>query len=274
LFLFVFCFLFFVFCLFFIFYFLFLTGGLVGVFGDIGNFLGDVATGGALSNSQATADVNAQNIAFAQQQEQYQTQMSDTSYQRGVSDMRAAGLNPMLAYSQGGDSTPTGVSPDIQSTQPGNIGAGLANTAGEVATGVPDIQKTNADTVASQKNAGLIDAATNKTTANAAESYANISNTNQDTSNKFTQGQILNKQDRIAKEGVRKAKADADSSEYDRDEGKMSRDIQQKRYGFDKGAANWDAGVERAQHVTGVIGNAFGAADKGLDLRKRVRNNW
>lgn len=57
-------------------------------------------------NMQVT---NAFNAAEAEKNRQWQQQMSDTSYQRQVKDLAAAGLNPMLGYMKGsGASTPSG----------------------------------------------------------------------------------------------------------------------------------------------------------------------
>ena len=40
-------------------------------------------------------------------QNDYQTQMANTQYQRGVEDMKSAGLNPALMYGQGASPAPS-----------------------------------------------------------------------------------------------------------------------------------------------------------------------
>lgn len=57
---------------------------------------------------------NAAQARLSRDQMRFQERMRDTAYQAAVKDLRAAGLNPMLAYSQGGASTPSGSMPDVQ----------------------------------------------------------------------------------------------------------------------------------------------------------------
>lgn len=76
---------------------------------------------GGLGGIAGTALTAALSSKEAKKQRQWSERMSSTAYQRGMADMRLAGLNPILAYKQGGASSPTGSMAPMP-----NFGAGIS----------------------------------------------------------------------------------------------------------------------------------------------------
>lgn len=134
-----------------------LAGGLLG-------FVGQQQT-----NQKQWDIAQAANAASAEQaraQMNFQERMRETQYQTAVEDMKKAGLNPMLAYSQGGAGTPSGAMGQITAAKVGNtIGSALAGYQSAAMTAA-DVDMKEATTTATNAQAIKTEADTIQTAAN------------------------------------------------------------------------------------------------------------
>ena len=97
---------------------------------------------GGLMRNKAAKAASARQMAF-------QREMSDTSYQRAMADMKKAGLNPILAGKFGGASTPTG-----STYNPENVATNAVNSYLQT-------KQNEANVALTEANTGKVQAETN-----------------------------------------------------------------------------------------------------------------
>lgn len=126
--------------------------------------------------------------------------MSNTAYQRATADMRAAGLNPLLAYSQGGAATPGAAAPTLGSASSPSASSGGGSSPSPLGYqrpqgSVAQVQNVMGGAVGSALQAGSListieqmRAATRKTEADTAVSRAQAANVEANTILSLEQG--------------------------------------------------------------------------------------
>ena len=98
---------------------------------------------GQASANKATRKMVREQMSFQEgsvkDQMAFQERMSNTAYQRAKQDMMAAGLNPILAYNQGGASSPSASSASGVAATMQNVASGAVNSAIEARRAIAEV---------------------------------------------------------------------------------------------------------------------------------------
>lgn len=118
-----------------------------GAVKTVGSFIPGVG------DAYAQEKANEQNISLDKINREWMERMSNSAYQRAMDDMKKAGLNPMLAYQQGGASVPSSTAASVSPV----TRTGLADKALSAFSGISAarVAAQNAQTAQAQADSSI-----------------------------------------------------------------------------------------------------------------------
>jgi len=199
-----------------------LAGGLLG-------FIGQQQTN--QKNWDIANAANESSAAQAQRQMDFQERMRQTQYQTAVEDMKKSGLNPMLAYSQGGAGTPTGAMGSVSTAQMKNaLGAGVA-AYNSASTANADVQLKDASTIESISRTNVNDQSAKKLDAETASIVLGMPNISQELKNKIATEILTQEQKHLTSAQTGKTRAEELSTRQGYTIKKPEEEMSKTKYG-------------------------------------------
>lgn len=171
--------------------------------------------------------------ASADAQMRFQKEQGETSYQRAVADMKKAGLNPALAYQQGGASSASGASASATPTVPTDLS--------KIATSAIDTARLRQSETALNSQTAL----------NAAQGVASVA------------------QAKAAESTALKNAVETEAIRAELPARKSEAGFRKKKADIDSKAAEYDAIINRLSQVGGIVGSGLSAGRLLKNLKSR-----